>query len=819
MSPDISRRHFLHTSAMAAATALAADQAAQAKQPPRQELPLIPDVTWNKAPCRFCGTGCHVQVAVKDQKVVAIAGDRQAEVNKGMLCVKGYHVGSILYGKDRLTTPLLRKNGKLEPITWDEAINTIAQRIMQAPGQFAFYGSGQWTVPEGFAANKFMKGGLGNNHIEPNARLCMASAVTGYISTYGVDEPYNCYDDLDHADVVILWGNNPAEMHPVLFSRIIDRRLRGEKVILIDMGYRRTRTSEQADHFMLTKPHGDLAVANGIAHQLLARKTWNKHFVEKYCNFRADAPPERYDQLKDWADYKTFGTLNGKAISFDDYQKMLAPYTPEKVSQLSGLSLEHLKLLADLFSNPNLKILSLWCMGMNQHTMGTAINNLVHGIHLLSGHFGRPGDGPQSLTGQPSACGTVREVGTLCHALPGDLKVEDPEQRAKAEKLWHLPPGRINPKIGYHTVLLWEKFCTPTDKGGDINTMWVQVSNPGQSLPNLNKLFRGKKGLDNKFLIVSDVYPTATTELADLVLPSALWVEKNGVYGNSERRTHQWFKMVPPPGQARDDCWQTIAVAHRLFELGHPGMKDKDGQFLFHMTDTQGKPVETWKWENYYGKVNVDEKLFDEYRQFTLIKHKDVAPYQELVKARGLRWPVVQKADGSWKETNYRFIEGYDPYVQKGKGIQFYHSLTKDDKALIWFRPHVPPPEVPDNDYPFWLDTGRVLEHWHTGTMTMRVPQLRRAMPGSYVEISRQDAGTLGIKTGDTVLLETRRGLLKLPAWIDGRGQCPPGHLFIPFFDEKLLCNLLTLEAHCPYSKQPDYKKCAARIVRPAPKA
>lgn len=819
MSSDLTRRHFLHASAMAAATALASERTTKASQPPRQELPVIPDVTWNKAPCRFCGTGCHVQVAVKDQKVVAIAGDRQAEVNKGMLCVKGYHVGSILYGKDRLTTPMLRKNGKLEPISWDEAINTIAQRVMQAPGQFAFYGSGQWTIPEGYAANKFMKGGLGNNHIEPNARLCMASAVTGYISTYGVDEPYNCYDDLDHADVVILWGNNPAEMHPVLFSRIIDRRLRGEKVMLIDMGYRRTRTSEQADHFMLVKPHGDLAVANGIAHQLLARKTYRQDFIEKYCNFRADAPPERFDQLKDWADYKTFGTLTGKPISFAAYEKMLAPYTPEKVSELSGLSVEQMKLLGDLFSNPNLKILSLWCMGMNQHTMGTAINNLVHGIHLLSGHFGKPGDGPQSLTGQPSACGTVREVGTLCHSLPGDLKVEDPEQRAKAEKLWHLPPGRINPKIGYHTVLLWEKFCTPTDKGGDIKTMWVQVTNPGQSLPNLNKLFRGKKGLEDKFLIVSDVYPTATTELADLVLPSALWVEKNGVYGNSERRTHQWFKMVPPPGQARDDCWQTIAVAHRLLELGHPGMKDKDGKFLFHMSNPQGQTVENWKWENYYGQINVDEKLFEEYREFTKIKHKDVAPYQELVKARGLRWPVVQKADGSWHETRYRFIEGSDSYVQPGKGFQFYHSVTKDDKALIWFRPYVPPPEVPDKDYPFWLDTGRVLEHWHTGTLTMRVPQLRRAMPGSYVEVNRQDASTLGIKTGDKVTLETRRGQLALPAWIDGRGQCPPGHLFIPFFDEKLLCNLLTLEAHCPFSKQPDYKKCAVRIVRAAGKS
>jgi nitrate reductase NapA len=810
MSDDLTRRQFVQSSALAAAASLVA-QRAGATQPPRTELPTIPEATWNKAPCRFCGTGCHVQVAVNGGKVIAVAGDRQAEVNKGLLCVKGYHVGGTLYGRDRLTTPMLRKNGKLEPITWDEAIDTIAKRVIKAPDKFAFYGSGQWTIPEGYAANKFMKGGLSNNHIDPNARLCMSSAVTGFLSSYGVDEPASCYDDLDHADVVINWGNNPAEMHPVLFSRVVDRRLRGEKVVVIDIGTRRTRTTEQADHFLLMQPNGDLAIANCIANQLVANGTYDKAFVEKYCNFRADGDPSKYPSGLTWEQFKEFGTLNGKPISFDDYKQMVAPYTLEAAAKMSGLTVEQLKLLGDLFGNPKLKIVSLWCMGMNQHTMGTAINNLVHSVHLLSGHWGKPGDGPHSLTGQPSACGTVREVGTLCHLLPGGRKIDDPAHRADAEKFWNVPPGRINPKVGHHTVLMWEKFCTPADQGGDIDTLWVQVTNPGQTLPNLRKLFRNRPA--DKFLIVSDVYPTATTELADLVLPSAMWVEKNGVYGNSERRTQQWFKMVDPPGQARDDCWQTIAVAHRLLELGHPGMKDKDGRFLFHVADREGKPVEVWKWENYY-TVNVDEQLYEEYRRFTRFKHKDLAPYQVLAKARGLRWPVVEQPDGSWRETRWRFVEGSDPYVETGKGVQFYHSVTKDDRALIWFRPWVPPPEVPDKDYPLWLDTGRVLEHWHSGTMTMRVPQLRRAMPRAYAEISREDAGEVGVKTGDLVKLETRRGALVLPAWVDGRGKCPPGHVFVPFFDEKLLINLITLDAHDPFSKQPDYKKCAVRLTR-----
>jgi nitrate reductase NapA len=348
---------------------------------------------------------------------------------------------------------------------------------------------------------------------------------------------------------------------------------------------------------------------------------------------------------------------------------------------------------------------------------------------------------------------------------------------------------------------------------GAIDTIWVQVTNPGQSLPNLHKLFDKKADLEGKFLIVSDVYPTATTALADLVLPSAMWVEKNGIFGNSERRTQQWYRMVKPPGEARDDCWQTIAVAHKLMELGHAGMQDRDGKFLFHQADAAGNEIPVWDWSHYYD-TNVDERLYEEYRQFSTIKHKDLAPYAVLAQARGLRWPVVQQADGSWKETTYRFVEGTDPYVAPGKGFQFYHSVTQDDRALIWFRPYVAPPEMPDTEYPFWLDTGRVLEHWHTGSMTMRIPPLRRAMPSAYVEINADDAQRLGIRSGEQVKLQTRRGELVLAAWIDGRGSCPPGHLFVPFFDERKLINRLTLEAHCPFSKEPDYKKCAARVAK-----
>ena len=794
MSTD--RRQFLKLSAMAAAAAAACPEARA------QDFQTLAGsgVKWDKAPCRFCGTGCHVQVGVEGGKVVAIAGDPEAEVNKGLLCVKGYHVGLALYGRDRLTTPLLRKNGELVPISWDEAISVIADRIEQDPAGVAIYGSGQWTIPEGYAAQKFIKGGLSNNNIDPNARLCMASAVTGFLAAYGVDEPAGTYTDLDHADVVICWGNNPAEMHPVLFSRIVDRRSRGEEVTLIDIGTRRTRTTAHSQHYLEFVPQTDLAIANGIAHLLLKNGTYDKDFVEKHCSFR-----------KDTADKPS---LFGEASTFEEYAAALEEYTPEHVARLSGVSAKDIRMLADLFGNPDKKIVSLWCMGVNQHTRGTAMNTLIHGLHLLSGKFGVPGNAPTSLTGQPSACGTAREVGTLAHALPGGRLVAKEDHRAECEGFWNLPAGRINPKPGKHTVAMWKSWCTPQDAdGGDVHTIWVQVTNPGQTLPNQDLLFTPGVKDPNKFLIVSEVYPTPTTEGADLVLPAAMWVEKNGVFGNSERRTQQWFKMVDPPGQARDDCWMTIAVAYELYRRGVEGMKDKDGDFIFRVEDEQGREVPIWQWSRYYD-VNVDEHLFEEYRQFTTKKHKDLAPYSEYVKTRGLRWPVVEQDDGSWRETEFRFAEFDDPYVEEGKGIDFYHSTTKDGRAQIWFRAYDPPPESPDDEYPLWLCTGRVLEHWHTGSMTRRIPQLQGAMPQAYCEMHRDDARERGLKNGDTVVLETRRGTLELNLWLDGRGKPPRGSVFVPFFDERLLINFLTLHDFDPISKQPDFKKCAVRVKK-----
>ncbi|MFH2204941.1 MAG: molybdopterin-dependent oxidoreductase [Elusimicrobiota bacterium] len=780
MRKSLTRRQFLKLSAQAAALAALSSAPAEAAA----ERLGSDGLSWHKAPCRFCGTGCGSLVGVKDGRIVAVQGDRKNPVNKGLLCIKGYSAGAALYGPDRLTRPLIRKNDKLTPASWDQAIDLIADRIIADPERFAVYGSGQWTVIEGYTAMKFLKGGLGSNHIDPNARLCMASAVVGFIKTFGVDEPSGCYDDLDTCDTVICWGNNWAEMHPILFSRFIDRKSKGDAVTMIDLATRRTRTSEAADHYMEFVPQTDLAIANGICHILLKRGAYDNAFVEKRVRFKSNEE---------------------KDISFADYRRFLEDYSPEQVAQRSGLSVKQLEVLADQFADPERKVVSLWCMGMNQHTRGTAINNLVYNVHLLAGKIGKPGSTPLSLTGQPSACGTCREVGTLAHALPGGRVVNDPAHRKFTEDVWRTQPGALNPKPGFHAVQMFQELAS-----GGLTGMWVQVTNPAQTIPNLNENMRAAR---DRFLVVSDIYPTVTTELADVVLPSAGWVEKNGVFGNTERRTQQWFKMIEPPGDARDDVWQLLAVARRLYDKGFAGMRDRDGGFLLTVRDEKGREIEAWKWSE-FKKHNIDKILFEEYRRFTTLKHKDLAPYDVYVENRGLRWPVVQDAAGAWRETKRRFVEGEDPYVKKDDGVSFYMAKAGDQRAIVYARPYEDPPEMPDKNYPFWLCTGRVIEHWHTGTMTRRVPQLNNAMPRAYVELHPADAARLGIRGGDEVRVASRRGEIVLPASIDERSVPQKGLVFVPFFDEGRLINQVTLDAWDPFSKEPDYKKCAVKVER-----
>ncbi len=740
------------------------------------------DLTWGKAPCRYCGTGCGVEVGVRDGKVMAVRGDEKSPVNKGLLCVKGYHLPAMLYGRDRLVRPQRRHpDGRVEEISWDAALDLIAEKFQttldeHGPESVAMYGSGQWTIFDGYAAVKWVKAGMRSNNIDPNARLCMASAVMGFMTQFGSDEPMGCYEDFEAGDDFVLWGNNMAEMHPVLFSRILESKRRKPGVRIVDIATRRTPTSDYADLYVEFRPGSDLALANGILHLLVKDGKVDQAFVRENVVFKRGI--EDLDEIGwgcygDQAERYTFKD-KGRASSFDELRQFLDDYTPAKVAEISGVPEAQIRSLAEMYGDRNRGTVSLWCMGVNQHTRGTWMNNLITDLHLLTGKISRPGANPFSLTGQPSACGTVREVGTLSNRLPADMLVTVEEHRKKAEEIWGLDPGTIPPKPGYHAVDMFRALSR-----GDVKAMWVQTTNPWVSLPNLHR-FERQPG-DGRFVVVSDIYPTPTTAVADLVLPSAGWVEREGAFGNTERRTQQWNKLAEPPGEAREDALQIIQVAKRM---GY--------DHLFPW------PEDDWH-----------EAMWEEYRSFTVGVGKDVASYQQLKETRGLLWPVV---DG--KETRYRYAAGYDPYVKKDEGVHFYKAKKYGEKAAAWLRPYHPPAEEPDDEYPYWLCTGRVLEHWHTGSMTRRVPQLHQAVTEAHVELNRADATELGLKSGDRVRLVSRRGSLELPAAVDGRGKPPRGSVFVPFFEETRLVNELTLDAMDNISKEPDYKKCAVRVER-----
>jgi nitrate reductase NapA len=690
------------------------------------------------------------------------------------------------------------------------------------------FGSGQWTVWEGYAASKLYKAGFRSNNIEPNARHCMASAVAGFIRTFGADEPMGVYDDLEHADAFVLWGSNMAEMHPILWSRLTDRRLTHDKCKVAVLSTFHNRNFDLADIPIVFAPQTDLAILNYIAHYIIESGNVNEEFLENYVNIRRGNADIGYG-LRPENPLEQNAANNGDAggsepMSFEDYAKFVAHYDLDYTSELSGVPKKELQTLAELYADPDRKVVSYWTMGFNQHARGTWCNNLVYNLHLLTGKISEPGNGPFSLTGQPSACGTAREVGTFAHRLPADLVVMNEAHRTFSEDVWQLPKGTLPGKPGYHAVLQNRML-----KDGKINAYWVMCNNNMQAAPNMNEeTFPGYRNPDN-FIVVSDPYPTVTAMAADLILPTAMWSEKEGAYGNAERRTQFWRQQVSAPGESQSDLWQLVEFSKR-FKVEDVWPEDLlsqkpeyRGKTLYDVlyangvvdkypkqsvTDAAGNTFENAEMEHfgYY----LQKGLFEEYRVFGLKgpkKGHDLGDFDGYHAARGLRWPVV---DG--KETLWRYRKGYDPFVAGDKEIDFYGK--PDGKAVIFALPYEPAAEVPDDEYDLWLVTGRVLEHWHSGSMTQRVPELYRAFPDAVVYMHPDDAKDRDLRRGVTARLETRRGEVTMKVETRGRNLPPRGLIFAPWFDARRLLNKLTLDATCPISKETDYKKCAVKISR-----
>ncbi|MEN8190409.1 MAG: nitrate reductase [Thermodesulfobacteriota bacterium] len=749
----VTRREVLKTAAAASALAAIGGPLTTVVKAAANE----PD-EWVKSVCRFCGTGCGVMVGIKGGKVVTVKGDPNNH-NKGFLCLKGALMPPIVYSKDRVTQPYIRKNGKLEPASWDEAMSLVTSKFKGAikdhgPESVAYYGSGQCLTEETYLASKIFKAGLGSNNVEGNPRLCMASAVGGYVTTFGKDEPCGSYKDIDAATCFFIIGSNMSECHPVLFKRVAARKQADPNVKIIVVDPRKTNTGRIADEHVSFKPGTDLAILNAMAHVIINEEIDNPRFHGKYVSFM---------------------TSDKKKVDFDAYVKFLADYSPEKAEKISGVPADQIRRIAKMFAEAS-GTTSFWCMGLNQRIRGVWANNLVSNLHLLTGQIGKPGATPFSLTGQPNACGGVRDTGGLCHLLPAGRLIKKPEHRAQVEKQWGLKPGTIAPKPGLHTVALWNAFSE-----AKVKAMFVICTNPAHSLPNVNIYTEGMKRKDN-FMVLSEPFMDAeTVKYADVLLPSAFWCEKRGTYGCSERRYSLLKKSTEPLGECKPDFDILMDFAKRM------GVDPK---------------VTPYK--------EVDD-VWNEWREVS-----SITPYNfkgmtraRMEKASGILWPCPTEDHPG---TNIRYVRGEDPNIPKDYKNKYHFYGKPDGRAVIWFRPYKPAAEEPDADYPMVLTTGRVIDHWHTGTMTMKVPELRRSFPKAYVEVNVDDAKAAGIKNGDDVVLETRRDTMTFQAKVSD--VCRPGLVFVPWYDVKLLINKLTLNAFDPGSKQPEYKICAIRIKK-----
>ena len=771
----VDRRTFLRHAAVVSAATAASAAVPGVVSSSTDALPRgnSPGPTWHKAPCRLCGVGCGLLIGVEDGRAVAVKGDPASPVSKGLACVKGYHSVQALYGHDRITGARVRRNGALVEVPIAEALDLVAQKLRETARQhgkdsIALYGSAQWTIPDAYVASKLFKGALGTNNLETSTRLYAASAMAGLQASFGLDGAIGCYEDIDHSDVFVLWDINLAETDPVLFSRMLDRRRKDPSVRIIHLSTRTTRTSYAADKTVLHVPHGGLAIANAICQEIVARKMVQREFIDRYVAFKR-GKTDIGSGLSDDALVADEAT----SVTWDAYVKSLASCTPDRAQELSGAAAETIRWLASLYGDPSRKVMSVWGTEVNQDVRGTWMNNLIYNIHLLVGKVASPGNSPFCTTGQPSGGSAVHDAGTLTHTLPAGV-VGNEQDRRRAAEIWGVPVENIAP-LPTHSAL---SMFRALDRG-DIRFLWIQATDPMVSLPNLSR-YRGAAAKPDRFLVVSEAYPTPTTDIADVILPAAMWLEREGVFANVERRVQHFDRLVDPPGDATSDAWQLIEVARRL------GFSD-----LF-------------PWEPH----NHVEQIWEEYGRFHAGPRDALPPLAELRARPGVMWPC---ADG--RETRWRYNTAHDAAADRTQGeFDFYGHA--DHRAWIWLRPYEPPAESPDREYPFWLVTGAVLEHWGTGTMTQRIPTLHRSIPHAYVEISREDAGQLDIGDGETVRLVSRRGSLELQARLNYRSQPPRGHVFVPWFDEAEPVHRLTLDAFCPLSGQPDAGKCAVRLER-----
>ncbi|MFL6143708.1 MAG: molybdopterin oxidoreductase family protein [Labedaea sp.] len=726
---------------------------------------------WVPSACVLCSNGCGCEIAVSDGRMVGVRGRAEDVINRGRLGPKGLYGSWQWSGPDRLTTPLVRRDGRLVESDWDTAMDLIVRRSRElldeiGPLSHGFYTSGQLFLEEYYTLAVIGKAGLGTPHMDGNTRLCTATAAAALKESFGSDGQPGCYADIDACDAMFLFGHNVAETQTVLWSRVLDRLSGPDRPVLVAVDPRRTAVARAAEEsggvHLAPLPGTNQALMNGLVRELIDH--------------------HRVDQ-----DYVAAHTMG-----FDELAETVAPYTPEHVAETCGISASDLRRAAEIFGTAG-RVVSTVLQGFYQSHQATAAACQVNNLHLLRGMLGRPGCGVLQMNGQPTAQNT-RECGANGD-LPGFRNWDNPDHVEELARLWNVDPLTIpHWAPPTHAMQIWRYA-----EQGSIRLLWISATNPAVSLPQLARV-RDILAKPELFVVVQDGFRTETTEYADVVLPAALWGEKQGTFTNATRTVHLSEAAVEPPGDARSDLDIFLDYCRRM------DFRDRDGKPLIGWTDPRGA-FEAWQ-ECSRGRPC-------DYTGLT---------YDSLRGASGIPWPGGRQrlyTEAAFP-TRPEECEDYGHDLITGAAVtpETYRAKRPDGRAFLKAAPYLPARERTSVEFPLLATTGRTVYHFHTRTKTGRSRRLREAAPEPWAELSTSDAAELGIADGDRIRVESERGSVEVPARI---GSTRAGVVFLPFHygywdtdapGHDRAANELTATEWDPVSKQPLFKLCAVRVTR-----
>jgi anaerobic selenocysteine-containing dehydrogenase len=721
--------------------------------------------------------GDAMDIAVKDGRIVGVRGRAQDRVNHGRLGPKDLFGWQANNAPDRLTHPLVRRDGELVETDWDTALELVATRTKEllaerGPGSIGFYTTGQLFLEESYTLGVIAHAGIGTNHVDGNTRLCTATASAALKLSFGCDGQPGSYTDVDHADVIALYGHNMAETQSVLWSRVLDRLDGPHPPRLLCVDPRLTPVARRATVHLAPRPGTNLMLMNALLHELFAH---------------------------DWIDH---AYVDAHAVGLGELQQTVAAHPPERAAEVCDVPVGDIREAARLIGTTD-KLLSTVLQGFYQSHQATAAAVQVNNVHLLRGMLGRPGCGVLQMNGQPTAENT-REAGADGD-LAGFRNWANPKHVQELAELWNVDPQTI-PHWGPPTHLM--QMIRYAEEGS-IRMLHVTGTNPAVSLPELARI-RSVLSQDRLFLVVQDLFLTETAQLADVVLPGATWGEKTGTFTNADRTVHLSEKAVDPPGEARPDLDILLDLAGRL------ELTDKDGAPLIKWTDP--------------------ESAFAAWKACSRGRPCDYAGLTyEALRSGGIQWPCTAEqpegterlyADGTfWAAPDVCESFGRDLVTGAPATRDKYEQLNPEGKAILRACEYSPPHEEPSPDHPFTLTTGRTIYHFHTRTKTGRAPELAAAAPEVWVEMSLADAEERGWTDGDLLAVTTPRGRIEAPLRVTGIRR---GALFVPFHygywdlpsghapedGHGRAANELTPTAWDPASKQPLFKTAAAQVER-----